>query len=333
QQYWPSIATVILIAIQQENINYAPILFSIMWIAVLELFTLLPTRGKLRGVLRGPKVFHFALGVYFSAILVRLFTCLVFFKDGFKTLQDNWYRQMFCIDLLHAPSIIPRYHELSIERAIDEIRDENAKNAFPLFMIPLIYLPSTLYRLILKSTIWFYWPLIYLSKPPTSTTRNKDLFVSYIAAGVIERFRRFMAILTLISIFFASVDFVTVININQTDPLFILPYIFAIDIHLIKPWQYLQIGIVACTMIMWVVSVNMLIRNHVLLSRGEVKKFDEFRLLVYISKIRNIFTISFLVLVVVFTCFYWPGFDLLIPDNVLDLLINIYGIRFPIVLP
>jgi len=64
------------------------------------------------------------------------------------------------------PGIGKHNKKLTLNGLINRLREEEIIGKFMLLLvIPIWFLPVLLYRLNIKSTCWFYWPLAFLLRP------------------------------------------------------------------------------------------------------------------------------------------------------------------------
>ncbi len=111
-------------------------------------------------------------GFAVRAMLVRLAATLRFLApDGIRSLPTNWRENNFVIDSLTPAELVPGIGEhgeaFTLKGVIDRFKEEKDRaTKFIIFLvIPIWFLPVFLYRLSIKATCWFYWPLAFLLRP------------------------------------------------------------------------------------------------------------------------------------------------------------------------
>ncbi|WP_165742100.1 hypothetical protein [Candidatus Thiosymbion oneisti] len=111
-------------------------------------------------------------GFTVRAMLVRLMATLRFLApDGIRSLPANWRENNFVIDSLTPAELVPGIGEhnetFTLKGMIKEFKEaEDRKWEIVWFLIILVwFLPVLLYRLNIKATCWFYWPLVFLLRP------------------------------------------------------------------------------------------------------------------------------------------------------------------------
>lgn len=112
------------------------------------------------------------IGVALRALLVRLVATTTCLHKGFQQLPRNWCDNNFQIDSSLSAELLPgiREHHLSFtsDGLFSVILHRN-HSVSRLFVAPALalffFLPAVVYRINIKATCWFWWPLAYLLKP------------------------------------------------------------------------------------------------------------------------------------------------------------------------
>jgi len=133
-----------------------------------------------RGV--GGVAFFFAVHITTGAVtaiwgmVCRTGATLRHLPQGVLQLAGNWRENNFQVDVSIPAEVIPgiRDHDsqLSLDGFLSEVFSDRARDdmeaaqkvAAPLLTI-IYFFPAFLYRLNIKATCWFWWPLAYLLKP------------------------------------------------------------------------------------------------------------------------------------------------------------------------
>lgn len=120
-----------------------------------------------------PLVIFWSLGIFHASVMIRIFTTLIYVRSGLKSLPRNFRRLIFCTSPFHTPELVPglersgsiytfvklrRSFVLSSSGGVGRIDRELLFLVMSLFL----YIPAWLYRLTIKSTAWFWWPLAFL---------------------------------------------------------------------------------------------------------------------------------------------------------------------------
>ncbi|MBF0339792.1 MAG: hypothetical protein HQL95_02360 [Magnetococcales bacterium] len=147
------------------------------------------------------------LGIWLRSIVTRIFATICYLRIGLRLMPANWKRNLLAIDSHRYPEMMPgtnKAHAFSYESVLKQAPSNNLLFLIGFWIvIALLFVPATLYRWGLKSTIWIYWPLIYLYIKPTLTrtdTQNDPrIFVTDLAKGQMEKIREILALVTLIA--------------------------------------------------------------------------------------------------------------------------------------
>lgn len=111
-------------------------------------------------------------GLSLRGLFFRVAATLRHLPQGLRHLAENWQENNFWVDSCVPAEIMPGIREVDATYAFDgfvcSMRQE--KNQISKWMFyPLVavcfFLPAFLYRLNIKATCWFWWPLAYLLKP------------------------------------------------------------------------------------------------------------------------------------------------------------------------
>ena len=149
-------------------------------------------RNEMRGDTRGIAIMRaaietaplaiaaFAPGFYFGgwirSVATRIAATVRHLWSGAVAMPDNWWRTLFVVDLLYPPELIPGYTRsdfFTISYFAERIKQ--SENIIEQFIcsgaLVILYAPAYLYRLSIKSTCWFYFPLIYIMRAPWYATK------------------------------------------------------------------------------------------------------------------------------------------------------------------
>lgn len=114
-----------------------------------------------------------ALGSWVRAVLTRLASVVFHPIAGIVALPENWVREILCKDSHSAIELIPNHQDSSLDAYLEEWRVENRKKignvnifsflTFVLFLFTY-YIPPLIWRFYIKSTAWFYIPLLFVGR-------------------------------------------------------------------------------------------------------------------------------------------------------------------------
>ena len=133
-----------------------------------------------------------SIGIGLSILLVftlyKIVAIVLSLKYGYKNIKTNWFYYTFLLDLRKTPEImtdIEKYKSIdSLYKFSNFSTMMKEKNSFFikatfLIMYITLYPFAIFYRLSIKSTFWFYIPLLFVIKNPNLTTsQNIGKFLS-----------------------------------------------------------------------------------------------------------------------------------------------------------
>ena len=112
------------------------------------------------------------LGFWLRSVIFKIDSTVRRWKEGWRRLSENWRSLVWAHDLRRPPEVLPgidRHPELRgfrIGNILNHYKSESgAERVFGIVVaalsLPIFFLPAWLYRLSLKSTCWFWWPLVF----------------------------------------------------------------------------------------------------------------------------------------------------------------------------
>ena len=183
------------------------------------------------------------LGIWLRAVAIRIKATLHHPLLSLHTLPSHWRKNLWVIDSWHPPNMVPGSHALPSVFSPQNIQTMIHSRAlfdqsFGIVLLLLFFFPTLLDRWSLKSTVWFYWPLIYLlSEPRDRNNLESTAFLSILHHAPLERLRRWSS-LAMLAIMTATTFSAPLKHIIQSFPH--IParlYQQAFDLNLLTPWQ------------------------------------------------------------------------------------------------
>ncbi len=118
-------------------------------------------------------------GFSLRALFSRICATVRFIPHGLCHLPSNWRENNLITDVCIPAELLPNIRRESVTFALDGfIVICWNRNAFirplMLLLIPILFLPAFLYRLNIKATAWFWWPLAFLLRPVKQPTVEGD---------------------------------------------------------------------------------------------------------------------------------------------------------------
>lgn len=117
------------------------------------------------------------------ATLCRMLATLVHLRQGVAYLPENWQENNFVTDSSLPAELLPgirdSYPEFSLDGSLELLRKRKYpwwRRIYTRFDIFAFFLPAFLYRVNIKATAWFWWPLALLLKPvPTKDGEHDEM--------------------------------------------------------------------------------------------------------------------------------------------------------------
>jgi hypothetical protein len=126
------------------------------------------------------------LGLFLVCLFIRIGATLFHFPAGLNALPRNFRRLTICTSPAQMPELVPGLETTESSFTLYKLRstfvleaDRGASRLFAeiVFIVwaAILFLPAWLYRITLKSTAWFWWPLAFLGDD-IRQARNPELF-------------------------------------------------------------------------------------------------------------------------------------------------------------
>lgn len=204
-----------------------------------------------------------------NAVVIKFMAVMSNLKDGIIDFPINAERLFFCIDYKTEPELIPgvalenQYSLKSLWHSYKHsskwlATDSNEKSLI-LIKIILFFVPAYIYRYILKSTIWFYLPLIYISKKPNHNA-NGELddprqFVTDLYSSRKEWMRRLLAIATIVNLVYFYIHHGDLLELrNSHSSLMVLIKMLIFDYEHLPWWHFFATISAGLTFLLWLYS-------------------------------------------------------------------------------
>jgi hypothetical protein len=185
------------------------------------------------------------IGGWVRSVSIRFRATLCCLWSGFLALPENWWRTLFVIDFRHPPEIVPGYEKpdlLQTSQWLTEIKQARTFLEMLVYLtgFAVLFLPAYVYRITIKSTCWFYLPIIYIVR----ARRFKDtpeFFADLLWNSPFEWCRR-LAATTVLAVLFVNQAMSAHTNVLlPTEVVSPIEYVFVIDLHAIRPWQWFSL--------------------------------------------------------------------------------------------
>jgi hypothetical protein len=296
-------------------------------------------------VVFGPIGLGTALGVFLVSLAIRILATLNYIAAGFGSLPRNFRRLVLCTSPFQEPQLIPGLgsdeSKFTVTNMLHRFRERTgvedgpplAHFLFFLFSMTVWFIPAWLYRITLKSTAWFWWPLAYIGDDP-ELAKNPEEFRRTTIGSIWAWISLVLAIGTLLG--FVYVNFFRTGAILQDNPLLtIAGYTLLVDWSSSAPWQLLVV-VMAILGIAIVILVNdaggqyrLAVRQQdaTLRARAEIKLL----LTEYVARVRLVLLLIFLLVSGLQALLYFNSLKcwFSVPASVERNAIWLYGDRMP----
>lgn len=254
-----------------------------------------------------PLGFAFGIGIALRSLCTRLGATIAHLLAGFRSLPANWKENNFLTDSFVPAELLPGIREhndrLTFDGWVRAFSGEKDK-VLRLSVVPFtaaFFLPSFLYRLNIKATAWFWWPLAYLLQPApaVSAEAQEKQALCWPWTNPFSRWWIFTSVL-LVGFGFV-VHWVDPAAWPAWAPVRSLPLPLRVLLGLewagLRPWHWAQWGIAACGLGMLALAGNA--RSHE--AHGNWRAFRQHcsghvRLMTGLRRLRNLSTWALLVM-------------------------------------
>ena len=110
------------------------------------------------------------IGIFIRVLFIKFRVIARHQRQGWLALPDNWRRLVFAQDLRRPPELLPEqqtrasFFMYDFRSSLSSLTASfNVLDFYDLMMM-LLFIPAWFYRLSLKSTFWFYWPLVFAQR-------------------------------------------------------------------------------------------------------------------------------------------------------------------------
>jgi hypothetical protein len=118
-------------------------------------------------LINGSKFVSIGIAILLLTVAIRIGATCLYIRSGVAALPSNFRRLILCTSPAQPPELVPGLEAtssaLKFSNMLDFLRsnlDWHNVELLPAVLIPT--LPAWLYRITIKSTAWFWWPLAFL---------------------------------------------------------------------------------------------------------------------------------------------------------------------------
>ncbi len=272
--------------------------------------------------------------ILFYSIIFKIQATLKYFFIGIKNISLNWIYSCFIVDIYKTPEIIVNIEEddrisndIKISFFVKNIKDE--KSTYIIFnrivITIILYCFAVFYRFSIKSTFWFYIPLLFLVKTPSIIEDNSQKvgeFLSSLYETYLAKWRFILALVTLGGFIYSYFNYVDFMNLNIPFTQFLI--LFYIDISSFEVWRFFQLSIVISTIVIFL-GANA-IRVPKISNNLELKKDLKILIIFYLNIFRNMVSFFYFSSAFLYLFFYFDGINsMYLPIGIKSFLLTIYN--------
>jgi hypothetical protein len=276
----------------------------------------------------------FSLGLFLLCLGIRFVATAKFLPAGTKRMPGNFRTLALCMSPAQKPELIPNAPKNSlfdIRSFIELLRGEGLLGfILAIFAIVVMFGPPWLYRISIKSTAWFWFPLAFLGG---EVSQNVDLLRFRITGSLWAKTTLVTSAIMLAS--FLATNLIKTGAILQTNPLLTpLGYLLLIDWSP-RLWQLsaIAVSVISILLVFWLNSVSGEYRiatstnDHVAKRRCEIQ-FDAIQ---RVARFRLICSVVFWTLVATQAFLYFNSQHCwtTISDEKLEIAKTVFGNQLP----
>jgi len=292
-----------------------------------------------------PGLISYALFVFGETALIRMSATMVYLPKGLESLPRNFRRLVICTSPAQVPELIPglnaaetKLHWFTFAGSLSVIETLRRHVGIVWIMqtsiqTALIFLPAWLYRISLKSTFWFWWPLTLLGGE-VKYIKDPGLYHEQVVKSLWGRTGIAFSLLTIISFLFTNL--IATGGILHPNPLLnTLGYVFLIDWSA-PPWQLLSLASAVLSLFI-ILRLDYVFREYTYAvdhGQEETRSRTDRKFLVveFAARVRFILFCAFWAIVGGHTFLYLNSLDCWvseIPNAIEEAARKVYGKRMP----
>lgn len=272
--------------------------------------------------------------ILFYSIIFKIQATLKYFFIGIKNISLNWIYSCFIVDVYKIPEIIVEIEEddrisndIKISFFVKNIKDEKSLYIFfnRIVITSILYCFAVFYRFSIKSTFWFYIPLLFLVKTPSiieDDSQKVGEFLSSLYETYLAKWRFILALVTLFGFIYSYFNYVDFMNLNIPFTQFLI--LFYIDISSFEVWRIFQLSIVISTIFIFL-GANA-IRVPKISNNLELKKDLKVLMIFYLNIFRNWVSFFYFSSAFLYLFFYFDGINTMyLPIGIKSFLLTMYN--------
>lgn len=253
--------------------------------------------------------FTFTLGVLLRSLLSTIISIYSYLKQSVYEIASNWRRQMFVVDFHQYPEIMPDIEKSKMERLKFSVLIKQIKNdhiafiPFFVFIFGPLLLISIIYRISIKSTLWFYIPFLLLVKSPQLENSSKiGEFLSELYQTIWAKWRFVIASITVCAFVLTHFNYYNYSK-EINSPFASMIAMLYFDFSSVETWKILQLSVAILTICIFIYAD--LIRVPKISNNIALEKDFNVTAILYLNIIRNWLSFFYFSSAIIFLSFYF----------------------------
>lgn len=219
------------------------------------------------------------VGVLLRSLWTRIVSVASNLKSGLQSAPENWRRTLLTEDMVMSPEFVPGItdtSELTLNALLKGLKlyKKKSGNITILFLLLFLLLPSLLWRLSLKSTVWFYIPIFLMSQQGALADPEARKIQLTSEPPLLTTWGFYVSVFGLMLAVVAAINLVTAYDIWQgldgEAPFSPIAWLFVVDwgYFINQPWKWFSFPATILTVVMYLWA------DHIRKRRDGIKKND-----------------------------------------------------------
>ncbi len=272
--------------------------------------------------------FPIYIGFLLRTNLIRIYATLKYIHYGVFNIKENWKSIVFCTDFCKRIEILPEMSKspylsrVSLSWWNNNVSKENEyslyiKTEYTIVFF-IFYLPAIIYRISLKSTFWFYFPLIFIlssvKKIPSTSEKNIKVIQEFLVDAYKTPYAQLSFVIaiallawSIFSNYLYNGDWLSALNNNENYEKFLWFFLltfdysnFLLNLYL---WQLIEICLAFFCILLFFVSGHLY--NHLLINPNIDKHSLSYKLSVILAYCKKIFVPIYLTISLIFLIYQY----------------------------
>ncbi|CAA6822145.1 MAG: Unknown protein [uncultured Sulfurovum sp.] len=245
-----------------------------------------------------------------DSIRAKVVGTILNLRYGYMNITSNWFRRTFLMDMVSVPEIITgiendtksesrtfkvskTWHYIVVKKEVyyESLKEYDIKMMWAFKISSIIqligiYFITLVYRISIKSTFWFYYPLILVIKKPNLTTsQDIGVFLSRQYETVLAKIGLLVSIGSLSMFIFKNLKVFEWLPI-ESSPIKPFLLLFYIDYSALENWKIIHLVLSLLIVVLYLYSDW--IKKPYTLNNKPLKKDINVKTIIYLNNIKNL---------------------------------------------